>query len=215
MIERKLIVGRYIHRPTPQLTRIVYAPGDFVTQPAMPLQIEESSGFFKKVSESTAGTNAKAHRNYQWLGWYSTGISEVPFNGVDVLTGPMSGCWLVTYRRNGRIHASHIGTDTNRVPETQTLKQRWNQWAMINTHLVVGGFNPARYWTQHGAPPQKAASGDTRGRIEGVMTVEGRFFSLYLYQQQDPVTRHSLPGMYRIAGIAEMPSASKYELCHI
>jgi hypothetical protein len=112
MLEQKLIVNRFINLTLAPPPAPAYADGAFVLVPVQQCYLQESTGFFKKTSTVQAGVGPKAHRNFKWLPWLPGAISEVALIGADVLTGPMSGCWLVTYRKpNGVPHAGHLGTD--------------------------------------------------------------------------------------------------------
>src|SRR5437016_5586767 len=99
MLERKLIVNRLINLNLAHAVAPHYADGDFVRVPVQDCYLQQSTGVFTKTSGVRAGTGLKAHRNFKWLPWLPGAISEVALVGADVLTGPMSGCWLVTYRK--------------------------------------------------------------------------------------------------------------------
>src|SRR5580658_5810971 len=99
---QKLIVGRFIHFRYPQPPNGCKAqyPAIFITVPQNLMMINESTGIFTKTSSITSGSHqTKAWRNFGWLPWLPGSISEVDMGGQDVLTGPMSGCDLVMYRR--------------------------------------------------------------------------------------------------------------------
>jgi len=206
MIEQKLIIGRFIRFPAAGM-KLIYNLGDFLTQPTMALKIEESTGFRTKTSAITPGTGAKAHRNFQWLTWYPGAVSQVPINGVDVLTGPMSGCWLVIYKRLGTVYAGHVGTAEPNSPKTIAAKQAWNQFAQnAPPGSVIAGFNPARHWTNN-SPAQLPTDGIPK--VYGLLTTSYQLYSVFTYKQNTDTT------LYRIAGIELMPTAGVHALSHI
>lgn len=148
----------------------------------------------------------QAHRNLQWLYWFSGEISHVPMNGVDVLTGPMSGCILVMFRHNGVVHAGHLGTDIAHPDNNAAVKDTWNTFATDNEDDVVGGFNPANDWPG-GYPAQRRGEG--AARIFGLMTTAQEFWTIFTYQQ------HNNNNLLRIAGRQRIASKSKDQLKHV
>jgi hypothetical protein len=115
MIETKLLAGRYIQfqRPTFANLRNAHVPA-FVTVNCPPLTMQESNRRSlnpvsatgaQRVSNVAQGTNPaanKVHRNFKFLPWHQGDISETVLDR-DVLTGPMSGCVIVRYRRRTRV----------------------------------------------------------------------------------------------------------------
>jgi hypothetical protein len=197
MIEQKLIVDRFIDLNIPA-TAMAYAPGAFVTVPVQSCYIQESHGVFKKTSDVALAPGPKAHRNFRWLPWLSGAISEVPTGGVDVVTGPMSGCWLVMYRRAGVTYVGHLGTDVARPVETGLVKASWNGFALAHPGDVLCGFNPFGSWA--GAYPAQK-TGDGPPRFFGLLTATQQLYSVFTYQQNNPTTK------IRIAGIQLVPTA--------
>jgi hypothetical protein len=67
----------------------------------------------------------------------------VTLAGTDILTGKMSGCWLVIFDYRGVRSAGHIGTDTD--PDTPNSIQAKNAWrnAVNNGQITpVAAFKP-------------------------------------------------------------------------
>lgn len=205
MIEQKLIVGRYINmtnvNSADQAMRKASTskPGSFVTVPIQACYIQESTGIFTKTSDVKDESGPKPHRNFWWLPWLSGAISEVPMQGVDVLTGPMSGCWMVMYRKGSErtVYVGHVGTDLDRPYETEEVKKTWKQFAADNPGDVIAGFNPLRSWPDP-LPAQK--DGEGKAIVYGLLTTAQVLYGVFTYQQTDP-------GMVRIAGIKEFTSA--------
>jgi hypothetical protein len=159
-----------------------------------------SSQFHRqRTSDTVAGASPKAHRNFVWLEWMPGLVSEVQPNGRDVLTGPMSGCWIVTYLRGGVRYVGHIGTE-DEPTSANTIKAR-TAWNNFVTTLAVGardGFNPFRDWT---GPLPPALPGEALPKFFALVTGENRFYSVVAYPQLAKITR------IRIAGIQQKPSS--------
>jgi hypothetical protein len=200
MLETKLIVDRFINLNLTPPAAPAYAPGDFVLAPVQQCYLQESTGVFTKTSGVLQSPGPKSRRNFKFLPWLSGAISEVALVGADVLTGPMSGCWLVTYRKpNGVPHAAHLGTDIADPAGTAAVNAAWNAYALAHPADVIGGFNPLRHW--NGAfPPQR--KGDATIRLFGLYTTTGDFYVLCAWQQSNPAT------MLRIAGIQQVNSVT-------
>ena len=196
MIEGKLVVGRYIDLATPKQTNNGVAVGGFQRLNATMLHIDESTRahlFGAKTSTTGAGHIAKAHRNYQWLEWRPGLVSEVVQNGVDVLTGPMSGCWITRYTRLGAVCVGHVGTEfTHASRSSVAAKAAWNAFR-VGAVGAVTGFNPFNNW--HGAYPAMKHGKDGAPKVFGLVTATGAFFSVFTYPQLAAATT------IRIAGI--------------
>jgi hypothetical protein len=77
-------------------------------------ELHESTGLFEKRSAVAVGKHVKTHRNVRWLPWIPGKISYVDLEGDDMLTGPMSGCYIVVFEFENRIRVGHIGTSQGR-----------------------------------------------------------------------------------------------------
>ncbi|HJQ58075.1 MAG TPA: hypothetical protein VJ890_14290 [Vineibacter sp.] len=199
MLEQKLIVDRFIVMTFNNAAPPPGAAGSFATMPVQDFYLQESTGIFSKTSTVQAGTGPKAHRKFKWLPWVSGRISEVALVGTDVLTGPMSGCWLVTYKKaNGVPHAGHLGTDIANVAGTTAVNTTWNNFAVARPGDVIGGFNPLRHW--NGAIPTARGDDQTNPRFFGLFTTGNQFHIVVAFQQKANQSK------LRIAGI--QPAAS-------
>ena len=202
MLEQKLIVNRFIDLNLAHAAAPPYADGAFVTVPVQQCYLQESTGVFTKTSAVQAGVGPKAHRNFKWLPWLPGAISEVALVGADVLTGPMSGCWLVTYRKaNGVPHAGHLGTDVASPVRTAAVNAAWNVFATGHPADVIGGFNPLRHWVGP-YPARRAGEPAAPPKIFGLYTTANQFYVIVAYQQTNPAT------LLRIAGIQQVASAT-------
>lgn len=195
MIESKLIVGRYLNFVMPNTAAGVL--GNFMTQAPMLMKIEESSGFRTKTSNISLGSGPKVHRNFQWLNWVAGSINQVAFGGTDVLTGPMSGCWIMNYKIGGIEYVGHIGTFNGpNTPQSIAAKNAWNAFALANPLSVLGGFKPG--W--NGVFPPSAAGDKTTGQTQFGLVTPGEYYTVAAWRKQD------LTG-YRIAGLQKVASS--------
>ncbi len=222
MIETKLLVGRYLQftpGASQHLPAGAHVPA-FKNINCPPLTIQQSTRHnpgaaynpFRNVggqreSAVVGGTNAnKVHRNFKWLPWCAGDIAETTLDR-DVLTGPMSGCTLLYYRRGGVLKAGHIGTVTvtAALPATinTNVKAVWNNFANANPGDVLGGFNPVGA-TVPGHPP--AQPGDVGGQTWGLITTNGLFYAINVWVQNAP------PNTYRIAGVHPVQSMTLPQL---
>jgi len=225
VLETKLIVGRYLQF-TPAPSRPVTGNPPLFDPVVCPVQsIQESSrrdpgasyNPFRNVggqrtSTVAAGANPaanKVHRNFKWLPWYEGDISETDLDH-DVLTGPMSGCILVSYMRAGVATVGHVGTVTvtEHVPITinTNVKALWNGFAAANPADVVGGFNPVDIAIPAHPPSQP---GDSVGQTWGLFTTNGNFYAVQVWVQAGSATD------FRIAAVHLMPSMTLAQLQNI
>ncbi len=221
MIEAKLLVGRFLQIDTPASRAVTGAAPAFVNVACPALTIAESTrrnpgaalNPFRNVggqrqSAVAAGTNAaKVHRNFKWLPWYQGDISETVLDR-DVLTGPMSGCILVSYRDLGGLtKVGHIGTITvtDTMPATinTNVKGVWNAFALAHPANVIGGFNPVGAAVPVHPPAQP---GDQVGQTWGLFTTNGNFYAVQVWVQGGH------PIVYRIAAVHQIASMTLAQL---
>ncbi|MGH9404249.1 MAG: hypothetical protein ACRD3D_00260 [Terriglobia bacterium] len=153
----------------------------------------------QRVSTTGAGAVAKAHRNFVWLEWLGGVVSEVNPNGIDVLTGPMSGCWILSYLRAGVRYVGHVGTvmlPTD--PQSIAARAAWNNFAP-GVHMAArAGFNPFNDpWL---GPATAGLPGEAALKTFALVTSTGTFYTVRTYPQLNKPTR------IRIAGIQQNPS---------
>jgi hypothetical protein len=124
-------------------------PANFVPAPNRVYNIHESTNvgsFFSptRSSQVVAGAHAhKGHRTFRWLPWVKGQVSCVPLAGGDILTGRMSGCWLVIFQCNGATYAGHIGTEDNATTANSVqAKAAWRNAVTANHIAPMGAFNP-------------------------------------------------------------------------
>jgi hypothetical protein len=134
----------------------------------------------QRTSALGGGHVAKAHRNFVWLGWVPGIVNEIRPNGMDILTGPMSGCWITSYMKGGLQYIGHVGTeDDPNTANSIAAKGAWNTWAAGVFMGSYSGFKPTADWVG-AAPPQK--SGEFKNKTFGLVTADGDFHIVVGYQ---------------------------------
>jgi hypothetical protein len=206
MLQQKLIVGRYFDFTVPDSPRPTGDPGSFQPVDGQQCYLQESTGVFTKTSAVVDGPGEKEHRNFIWLPWVPGRITEVPLGKADVLTGPMSGCWLVTYSNSsGKQCVGHIGTKDNaQDPDTIAVKETWNSFAKANPGSVKGGFNPVRGLSPSSSIPAAKIRGAESIFIYGLVTTENNFYTMVTYRQTSITTAQR----YRIYGLQTISSSN-------
>jgi hypothetical protein len=156
-----------------------------------------SSQFHRqRTSETGVGASVKVHRNFAWLEWLAGLVSEVRPNGMDILTGPMSGCWITAYIRGGINYVGHVGTDlTYAHPHSVAARTAWNNFTAGALLGSYSGFNPFNDpWI--GTVPT-AQAGEANRKTFALVTGSGEFYTIIAYPQLHKPTR------IRIAGIQQ------------
>jgi hypothetical protein len=148
----------------------------------------------QRVSVTSVGAVAKAHRNFVWLEWLGGVVSEVQVAGVDVLTGPMSGCWIVSYFRAGHHRIGHVGTVMTALdPQSVAARTAWNNFSAGLPRHSYAGFNPFNDpWV---GPVPAGMPGETGRKTFALVTSAGHFYTVITYPQANR------PNRIRIAGI--------------
>lgn len=150
----------------------------------------------QRVSATGVGAAAKVHRNFVWLEWMGGIVNEIQPNGLDVLTGPMSGCWIVSYLRGGVHYIGHVGTVmTHADADSIAARNAWNTFAAGVPMGSYSGFNPFNDpWV--GAVPV-ALPGESARKTFALVTAAGNFYTVITFPQLNKPTR------IRIAGIQQ------------
>jgi hypothetical protein len=217
-VEQKLIVDRFLDFTMPTNASPPIPEDKFFNQNRIDLTIKESTGVLQKQSSIVEGTGTKVHRNFQWLAWIPGAISAVQTGG-DVLTGPMSGCWVVVFKRNGIEYVGHIGTVTSpNDPQSIAVKTAWYKFARgAGPGDEISGFNPHRVWPSEASLPAKKP-GDGRAVIFGLVTQTKELHAVVMYKGNAPVNVTEIPpgqrasNIYRIAAIQNVQSESSDRL---
>ncbi len=150
----------------------------------------------QRVSATGLGAVAKTHRNFLWLEWMPGVVSEVQQGGVDVLTGPMSGCWIVTYMRGGQRCVGHIGTFMDSTTaQSIAARKAWNDFVATVPRDSYSGFNPFNDPWKDAVPA--AENGEGLRKTFALVTAAGGFYTIITYPQLNK------PSRIRIAGIQQ------------
>jgi hypothetical protein len=151
----------------------------------------------QRTSATGLGAVAKVHRNFIWLEWMPGFVSEVQPGGMDVLTGPMSGCWIMSYLKGGVHYIGHVGTEN--LPTTANsiaARNAWNTFAAAQPMTAYSGFNPFNDpWA--GGPVPLGVPGESARKTFALVTAAGTFHTVIAYPQANKPTR------IRIAGIQQ------------
>lgn len=100
---------------------------------------------------SSRGLAVGANVPHAWLNYVHGRTAFIQAAGGDILTGFMSGCWIVTWNQGGARYVGHIGTvdsaKKTEAPNT-TVKQAFRArfTGAIPTGSNLKGFNPAAPW---------------------------------------------------------------------
>jgi hypothetical protein len=179
MLESKLLINRYITFPFNTSVRADCASPGFLKGEPRQYYLKESKGFLKKRSNVVEGFGPKLHRRFLWLPWIPGHITEVPLEGTDVLTGPMSGCKIVIYRRGGKTYVGHIGTDIASVARTAAVKECWNSFAEQSS-AEIQGFDPTEAISNFSKSHPSELAGP---KIFGLVTARMEMYAVCAYEQ--------------------------------
>jgi hypothetical protein len=77
---------------------------------------------------------------------YVPGIVTTTALGTDVMTGPMSGCYLFKYSLHG-VRMAHVGTESSpQTPASQEAKTAWKALAARREVSGITGASPFHAW---------------------------------------------------------------------
>ncbi len=126
MLQNVLSVGTFLTFTDPVIAPPAFANGDFVPV------VHVRRGTFEGVT-------------FEWLPYWAGAITTVPFNGVDIFTGPFGGCFIAVYRVGANICVAHIGTGpTDADAQTIAVKNRWLGFARNHGADLLVAYNPFR-----------------------------------------------------------------------
>ena len=135
---------------------------------------------------------------FQFLPYQNGKISVVRQADVDVLSGPMSGCWLVMFLWQGSYYVAHVVTDFESKSSNFLTKAAWNYWVDTEASVtVIAGFNPYAQWcTSPGfLSVQPSQGNDAFSKVFGLLTPNRELYSIHAYLQM------GAENLYRIAGV--------------
>ncbi|GHC69372.1 hypothetical protein [Limoniibacter endophyticus] len=150
-MRKKLRTGRFIDGIKDIALGTAATPSgldDFLEFPALAYKIgrSEGSGWCgsgSRTSAVLAGLDAKAHRNFVWLPYVPGKVSYIRACGMDVLSGDMTGCWIVRFLLDGQPCVGHIGTyDMVTAPLSLKAKAAWKSAVASGRVRLISGFDP-------------------------------------------------------------------------
>ncbi|MCA3367729.1 MAG: hypothetical protein INF79_19155 [Roseomonas sp.] len=213
MLDRKMIVGRYFTFKIPSDYQIpnfdnvakfkVYGYANDHVPLRRNFYLEQSTGFFKRTSATrNTGENEpggdKAHRKFTWLPYFQYCTTVVPMDdSSDVLSGPFTGCWLVTFTIEGARYIAHIGT-SELISSNQSVKCGFRTFCKTHNVKDIRGVKPADPWLKEIEGLCNKKKENTNGYyMFGLYTREGKFFSMLTFRQK------ASDSEFRIAGFKE------------
>lgn len=126
---------------------------------------------------------------YRWVNYVKGQTAYLLSQITDVLTGPMSGCWICSWQEGGQRHVGHLGTVDTAPPSgppNTTVKQTFAARPSL-LHSHIRAFNPAGPWKQNEV--MKVANSIPRtagfylGQVVALVTTQNRFYSLLMFQK--------------------------------
>lgn len=97
---------------------------------------------YTAASDAGPFTAAAVPWNFNFLKYIAGGITTTGLT-TAVMTGPMSGCYLITYTEGVQRCLAHVGTvNTPDDPDTVGVKDAWK--AMVGNITGVAGASPAK-----------------------------------------------------------------------
>jgi hypothetical protein len=151
-------------------------------------------------------------REFTFLNYFRGCMTRVPLENSPVITGPMSGCWLMSYRNDNerKTYAVHIGTDEIDPTATSLVKEAWNTLTREPGKTVVGGFKPG---PRRHTPLPKCKEGESDSpTFLGIFATDGKYYSICTYPFEDKSNPKLPIKMLRIAEVKLVPSENPEDL---
>ncbi|GHC69362.1 hypothetical protein [Limoniibacter endophyticus] len=149
----KLVAGKSIHGifslPSVRALDSVDLPRNFmvVSDSLFHLDSIPAASFLGRFGHRdtriNGGPGLRQNRTFQWLPYLPGKITMVRQMGRDILTGPMSGCWVVSFLLDNSPYVGHIGTDLSANSEQSVqVKKSWNAAMLSGRVKLLSCFNP-------------------------------------------------------------------------
>jgi hypothetical protein len=215
MIERYLVKGIRLRWQLPVADTVGAKDGSIVDNPVR-VSTMRYDGVDGKIVTLASAPNVR-QIGFQQMGqqiphgWltYKHGHTTRIRRTTDILTGPMSGCWIVRWTdTNGAKWVGHIGTVESSVVVSQAAKAGFRNG--MQGFPKVRGYNPANAWTRDeiademtkllGVPTHPPSS-----KIISLVTSNGRFYSIVMF-------RLGYGDEYVVGGIRRVRGTSKQQL---
>ena len=135
--------------------------------------------------------------HFTFLKYIGGAVTIAPLTG-DILTGPMTGCYLCTYKESGANHLAHIGT-ANAPDSTETIDVK-NKWkAFVARPEVTGVMGASPYDLYTNAEYQNAMTCGVAPMTCGYFTPGGQAYALLLAPTDNQQS------LVKVAGVKPMP----------
>jgi hypothetical protein len=144
-----LLINPFFNQMPPGNFRSQTGPATFILCEDRPYHLAPQGGLriagqTQPTNDIRPGRHSDPTRNFRWLPYVAGYITYTPLGTGTILTGIMTGCWLCTFSMGGTRYFGHIGTDSNSVANTNTVKAAWTRETAANRITNVSAFNPAR-----------------------------------------------------------------------
>jgi hypothetical protein len=125
---------------------------------------------------------------YRWVNYVHGRTAYLLSHNTDVLTGPMSGCWICKWTEQGQRHVGHVGTvesaGKHEHPNSTVKTTFGNHTALTHSHLRA--CRPSKAWTMdqmmvHSNRINEPRQGFYLGLVMSLVTTADRFFALLLF----------------------------------
>jgi hypothetical protein len=149
----------------------------------------------KTHTPASRGLIAAANVPHAWLNYVHGRTGYIQAAGGDILTGFMSGCWIVTWTEGGLRYVGHVGTvDSAKKtePPNTTVKQAFRA-KFTGAHPAASkltGFNPAAPWALNDImnvckemDPVAYGQYTVKAKILALVTRNDHFYSMLMIER--------------------------------
>ncbi len=148
-------------------------------------------------ARSVVRVSSPARTQLTWLPYVPGYTNVVKSNGLNVLSGPFTGCYMIKFMLRGEAYTGHVAT-----PEAKTS---WNQFAQgLTNNDIVRGFKPANHLMGANTTPvisNDRRNGDSALRIFGLITSTSELYTIVGFSQI--MNGIQMPTVHRIAYISQ------------
>lgn len=149
------------------------------------------------TARSVVRVSSAARTQLTWLPYVPGYTNVVKSNGLNVLSGPFSGCYMIKFMLRGEAYTGHVAT-----PEAKTS---WNAFAQgLQNNDIVRGFKPANHLMGANTTAVKSSdgrNGDDAWKIFGLITSTNELYTIFAFSQK--MNGIIMPTVHRIAYISQ------------
>ncbi|MBS8225579.1 hypothetical protein [Vannielia litorea] len=153
--------------------------------------------------QPTPGAPAMATRQFRLLGYWTRRVTIAPLVN-RIITGPMSGCYIMAFDRGGVTHVAHVGTTT--IPgDSLAVKNEWRNFIAQPGITNVRGYKPTTTLAPADVvvPPERQGW-NTFARVYTVIEPTGAIWCIGFVNQPDEMTGGNGQAFY-CAEVAPVP----------